>query len=171
MPMPTRMLTGVFTHEHALLAAARSATARGLAIRDAFTPFPVHGLEDAAGFPPSRLPLVCFGLGALGMGAALAFQLWASAVDWPVNIGGKSFTALPALAPIAFEVTVLAAALGTVLAFLVRARLWPGRGDPVFAGVTDDRFALLLELDDAAVDAARALLAEHGAVDIEEATR
>lgn len=170
--MPTRTLTGIFAHESALIAAARAARGRGLTIEDAFTPFPVHGLEEAAGFPPSRLPIACFFLGLCGMTAAMSFQLWVSAVDWPVNIGGKSFTALPALVPIGFEVTVLAAALGTVAVFLARARLYPGRNDVLDCErVTDDRFALRLALDEGAMDAARALLSEHGAVDVREGWR
>lgn len=170
--MATRSLTGTFSHESALLAASRAARARGLVVVDAFTPFAVHGLDEAAGLPPSRLPVVCFALGLAGMSAAMAFQVWASAVDWPVNIGGKSFVALPALVPIAFEVTVLAAALGTVAVFLARARLWPGREPAVTApGVTDDRFALEIAVSVEDVQAARTLLMQSGALHVQEGER
>lgn len=165
-------LTGSFADQHELVEAAREARAMGFAVVDAFTPFAVHGLDEAAGIPPSRLPVVCFALGFAGGSAALAFQLWASVSDWPINIGGKSFAAAPALIPIAFEVTVLAAALGTVLAFLVRSRLHPGAPfEPAAPRVTDDRFALRLRVAEGDLAAARALLTSRGAVDVEEAQR
>lgn len=170
--MDTLELTVSFADQHELVDAARAARARGFAVVDAFTPFPVHGLDEAAGIPRSRLPVLCFALGSAGGGAAIAFQLWASVSDWPVNIGGKSFAAAPALIPIAFEVTVLAAALGTVLAFLVRSRLHPGAPFELAAPrVTDDRFALRLRVAADDLAAARALFASGGAVTVEEAPR
>ena len=168
---PTSLI-GTFLDASSLLAATRAARVRGIAVADAYTPFAVHGLDEAAGLPSSRLPVVCFALGLAGMSAAMAFQVWASAVDWPVNIGGKSFTALPALVPIAFEVTVLAAALGTVAAFLARARLWPGQEPQATAErVTDDRFALELAVSDGDRAAARELLLAAGALEVQEASR
>ncbi len=77
--------------------------------------------------PRSRLTIVCFGLGLTGTTAAFAFRLYTSSGSWPMDIGGKSATAFPALVPVAFEVTVLLTAIGTVLALLARCRLWPGK--------------------------------------------
>ena len=82
-----------------------------------------------------------------------------------MNIGGKSHSALPALVPITFEMMVLFAALGTVLAFFVRVRLWPGRQPDLPAtGITDDRFVLVLEGE----AAAREFLEDQGAEEIRE---
>jgi len=66
---------------------------------------------------------------------------------------------------------VLSAGLTTVFAFLVLARLWPGKM-PVrrLPRVTDDRFVLILEESDARFrfGELRALFEQFGAEDVEE---
>ena len=97
------------------------------------------------GLPPSRLPWVTFILGLTGALTMTIFQYWASAVDWPINVGGKPWHSWPAFAPVIFEVTVLLGGVGTVLFFLFWAGLRPGNQSPVGdLRVTDDRFALVL---------------------------
>src|SRR6516165_10545835 len=136
-----RVLVGDFARAEYLLGAARAAREHGLRIADAYTPYPVHGLAGAMGLRPSRLPWLCFGLAVVGATSKLAFQFWAMAVDWPVNVGGKPWNSFPAYVPVTFEVMVLLAGLGVVLAFLLRCGLLPGRrATPVFPGVTDDTF-------------------------------
>jgi mono/diheme cytochrome c family protein len=82
-------------------------------------------------------------LGLGGAAFALFFQLWASAVSWPINVGGRPWNSLPAFVPIAFESAVLFAGLGTVFAFLWLSRLWPGRKTAGLAdGVTNDSFVI-----------------------------
>ena len=103
------------------------------------------------------------------MGLALWFQYWTSAIDWPVNIGGKPFNSLPAFVPIIFEVAVLFASLGVVLALFLRCGLFPGRRITVPApGVLDDRFALVAELRGAVPTQAEfeLLMKQHGAVEV-----
>ena len=55
---------------------------------DAFTPYPVHGLEKAQGLKRSHLPWVTFGAGLTGLACAVALEGWTSAVSWPLNVGG-----------------------------------------------------------------------------------
>ncbi|MBI5366200.1 MAG: DUF3341 domain-containing protein [Planctomycetes bacterium] len=168
--MPTKVIYGLYAEEAALLAATRAARDGGGAIRDVHTPYAVHGLDEAMGLRPTRLGIVCFVLGVTGALFAFGFQSWVFLVDWPLNVGGKSFWAPPALLPVTFEVGVLFAALGTVLAFLLRSGLVPGAA-PALAlpEVTDDRFALVLDAPDAAAaERARALLLAHHALEIRE---
>jgi hypothetical protein len=135
----------MFDRDEDVVHAAAASRDAGIEIVDAFTPYPVHGLSAAMGLAPSRLTWLCFGLGALAGGAMLLFQHWASAVDWPINVGGRPWNSFPAFVPVAFEAIVLTAALGTFAGFLAVARLHPWRPanvpDP---RVTDDRFALVL---------------------------
>src|SRR5205823_1776972 len=70
-------LCGYFDDEAALLAAARAARAAGVAVADAYTPYAVHGLDEAMGLRRSRLPWVCFLAGLCGGALALSFELWA----------------------------------------------------------------------------------------------
>jgi len=155
-------LIATFTDERTLLAATRAVRDAGLAIDDAYTPYAVHGLDEAMGLRRSRLTWVCFLAGATGATVALAFQLWTSVVNWPLNVGGKPFASIPAFIPITFELTVLTAALVSAGAFFFRSRLFPGRRAAPIPRVTDDRFALVV----ADGDAARGLLRAAGATEI-----
>ena len=153
--MSSRRFIGVFEREEDTLQAIRVARARGLKIVDVHGPYAVHGIDDAMGLPPSRIPWVVFALGLLGAGAKVWFEFWTTASDWPINVGGKPWNSLPAFVPVTFEVMVLFAAIAAVLSFLIVCRLWPGRRHvlPV-EGVTDDRFAVILEESDSCFDAA-----------------
>lgn len=169
--MSRRYLVTEFGSEEDLLAATRCAHEHQYKIVDAYTPYAVHGLDEAMGIRPTRLAVVCLALGVTGAVAKLGFQIWTSAWDWPVNVGGKPLISLPAFVPVTFEVTVLFAGVGTVLAFLFRSRLFPGkRPEAVFRGVTDDKFALVLLEDDAAFDvtAVRRLFEPYHVLGMEE---
>jgi hypothetical protein len=169
--MTRRILIGIFENEDDILAATRSARARGFTVVDVFTPYAVHGMDRAMGLSPSKLPRVCFLLGLAGAAFKVWFEYWTTARDWPVNVGGKPWNSLPAFVPITFEVMVLAAGLSTVFAFFLVSRLWPGRKAKVLdPRVTNDHFALLLEETDAGFDLAEAqrLFAHHHALRVEE---
>ncbi len=165
--MPTRLVIGLYREEQDLLEATRAARSKGCVVHDAYTPYPVHGLDEAMGLKPTRLGVVCFVLGMAGVSLALGFQSWTFISDWPMNVGGKSNWALPALGPVAFELGVLFAALGTVLTLFIRAGLRPGRKPQVvIPEVSNDRFALALAAD--AGGQARKVLEGHHAVEIRE---
>jgi hypothetical protein len=70
---------------------------------------------------------VCFLLGLSGAGITAGFQYWATAVSWPINVGGKPWNSLPAFVPVTFEMMVLCAGVGTVAAFFWSTGLKPGR--------------------------------------------
>ena len=99
------------------------------------------------------------------------FEFWTTAVDWPVNVGGKPFNSLPAFVPVTFEVMVLFAALGAVLSFFVVCRLYPAKRAvlPV-SGVTDNRFAVVLEQTDSTFEPAEVqrMFEKLNAVRVEE---
>ncbi len=169
--MSQRVLIGVFDSEDAILEATDSARLRGLKIVDVFAPYAVHGLDKAMGLERSKLPWVCFALGLFGASFKVWFEYWTTASDWPINVGGKPWNSLPAFVPITFEVMVLFAGISTVLAFFGMNRLWPGRRAALLdPRVTNDRFALVLEEDNAAfdVDEIGRFLTERGAIRVEE---
>ncbi len=169
--MSQRVVLATFRDEDDLRGAARQARAAGAKILDVFSPYAVHGLDEDLGWQPSRLTWACALCGGAGALFMLWFQMWTSAVDWPVNVGGKPYNSLPAYVPVIFEAMVLCGAVGTVLAFLIVARLMPGRRRALIRpGVTDDRFALLIEQTDATFDVPRitSLLATHHAEQIEQ---
>jgi hypothetical protein len=168
-----RNLMGVFNREADILRVTRVCRERGYEIVDVYAPYPVHGLDRAMGLRPSRITWVCFALGIAGAAAMLWFQIWASAIDWPVNIGGKPLNSLPAFVPVAFETAVLMAGIGIIVVLLVRSRLFPwSKPNLVHPKVTDDHFVLAIRQTDADLDPhmAERLMREHGAVDVREDT-
>lgn len=140
-----RLFLAWFGDEHEVLEATRAAREAGFRIHDVYTPYAVHGMDEAMGLRPSRLTFACFAFGLTGLGLALLFQHWTSAVDWPIIVGGKPLSSVPAFIPVTFELTVLFAGLGTVATLFARAWLVP-RPSPKFMpeGVTKDKFVLAL---------------------------
>lgn len=142
------------------LAAVRTFREEGFTVHDVHTPFPVHGMPEAVGLPPSRLGIATFAGGALGLLGAVLLQTWVHAVAWPLDIGGKSYVSGPAQVPVAFEMTVLLAAFATVGGLLAVSRLWP-RLHPERVEqqpapeVTDDRFIVLVLEGDGSFDPVR----------------
>ena len=96
-----------YQDEHGLLAAARKVRDSGYTKTDAFTPFPVHGIDEALGIKPTVLPFIVLCAGFTGLGTALLMQWWMNGVDYPYIISGKPFGITPASIPVTFELTVL----------------------------------------------------------------
>jgi len=171
-------LVAVFSEESSLLAAVRGARAmpdHRAAIVDVYTPYAVHGLDEAMGLPGTRLPWVTLAGGLCGMAGAIALQVWCAVLDWPLDVGGKPHQSALAFLPITFEATILLGGLATAGAFFWRSRLSPlAEPLPVAAGVTDDAMALVLKLDGAGPHeraALHGLLLAAGAREIREEDR
>lgn len=173
--MSRKILLGCFTGEAELLAAVRAARSRGVPVHDVFTPYYVHGLDEALGDRRSRLPWVTLAGGLAGMLAAIGLQVWGAVVDWPINVGGKPASSGLAFLPITFEATILVGGLATAGAFFWRSRLSPPL-DPKTApdlpapGITDDTLVLALDVSDEDETALRELLRDAGAREIRAET-
>jgi mono/diheme cytochrome c family protein len=141
-----------FSDEHALLDAARKVKASGYTQTDAFTPFPVHGIDEALGIKPTILPFIVLCAGLCGLATALVMQIWMNAIDYPYIISGKPYKSWPAFIPVSFELTVLFSAFTTFLGMIALNRL-PRLSNPVFTNprfdrVTDDKFFLYVDSRD-----------------------
>jgi mono/diheme cytochrome c family protein len=141
-----------FSDEHALLDAARKVKASGYTQTDAFTPFPVHGIDEALGIKPTILPFIVLCAGLCGLATALVMQVWMNAIDYPYIISGKPYKSWPAFIPVSFELTVLFSAFTSFLGMIALNRL-PRLSNPVFTNprfdrVTDDKFFLYVDSRD-----------------------
>jgi hypothetical protein len=136
---------GFFKDAHALLEATQKVRDAKYKDFDAYTPYPIHGLEAAAGIKRSPLPYVTFAAGLTGTICAFLFQYWTSAVDWPIIVGGKPMNSWPAFVPVMFELTILFAGLATFGGLLVFCGL-PNTTRKIFdPGITRDKYALVIE--------------------------
>lgn len=160
-----------FDSPESLLAAIRGARKQGYSRLDAFTPFPVHGMEEALGEKPSLLGWIVLAAGLTGAAAALLLIWWTGAVDSPLVVAGKPLFAFEFAIPITFELAVLFAAFGAVIGMFVFNGL-PRLYHPVFQHTryeraTDDKFLLAIEADSSgfeasdAADVLRALGGQH----------
>src|SRR5690606_1320526 len=126
-------LVGIFSDEDVLLEGVGKVRKSGLKIYEVFSPFPVHGLDEALGYKRTRLPIAAFLFGLTGTCLALFTQIWMLGYDWPMIIGGKPHASLPPFIPVTFEFTVLLSALGMVATFLIVSDMkpygWPRQFD------------------------------------------
>ena len=141
-----------------LMDAAKKLVAQGIQIKDVYSPFPVHGIDPIIGVKRTRLAIASFMYAMTGTSLAL-FGMWYFMIqDWPMNIGGKpSFSLiqnLPAFVPVTFEFTVLCAAHGMSITYLLRNGTLPGmpatNPDP---RTTDDKFVMEILTEENAMDA------------------
>lgn len=160
---PLAGVIGYFDQPSQLIEAMTEVRKANYQCFDAYTPFPVHGLDAAQGLKRSPLPYVTLVAAILGCTFAFSFEYWTSAVDWPLIVGGKPFNSWPAFVPIMFELTVLFGGLATVGAMFALNRL-PNMKRKIFdPEITRDRFGLAIEVPPAA-------LAQYKKFDVAEAT-
>ena len=165
-----RFTAAFFEREDDLIAGAAEARMAGFEVYDVYTPFPVHGMDRAVALPPSRLTWIALLAGALGLVFGLTLQVWTSAYDWPLNVGGKPFNSFPLFIPVAFELTVLFSGLIAIGVLFARNRMWLFSRRKVFERVTDDRFVLVLKQSDASFDIDKAvrLFSRHNVINVVE---
>ncbi len=141
-PSPARAVLALYEDPDQLLRAAAVAKEHGFQGMDAYTPYAVHGLSEALGIKKSWVPFVTLVMGLGGAFFGLVFQIWTSAYDWPINVGGKPMISLPAFVPVTFECGVLLGGTMTLAALLVACGL-PNLKAPILdRNLTNDRFGL-----------------------------
>jgi hypothetical protein len=150
-----------FEDIHGFMVAAARVRDAGYKRWDTHTPFPVHGLNDAMGLKLTKLPLLTLAGGLTGLTGFMFIQWWMNAVDYPIIISGKPMWSIPANIPVAFEGTILLAAICTFLGMLALNNL-PMHYHPLlnvkrFKGATTDRFYISIEAADARFDEAETL--------------
>ena len=165
---------GIFDSAQSLMKAIPKVKSDAAAKLEAYTPYPVHGLDEALGLRKSPIAGMVLVMAVLGAIAALGLEFFTSAVDYPQMTAGKPYFSWEAFIPIMFELTVLFAAFTAGLGMLLllnrlpffRHHLLRARSMP---HITRDQFALAVESDENGIDVERvsALLREAGAKDIE----
>jgi hypothetical protein len=135
-----------------LMAAIKEARQRGYTKFEAYTPFPIHGIDEAMGATRSPLGWLVMAGGLVGGSIALWLQWWTGAVAYPLVIAGKPLFSIEPSIPITFELTVLVASFCAVFGMFTLNGL-PQFYHPVFnyrkwKGATDDRFLFVIEARD-----------------------
>ena len=166
----------MYDDDHVLLDGAKKLVAKGVKVSEVFSPFPIHGIDPVIGVKNTRLGIMAFLYGLTGLTLATIGMRFFMIVDWPMNIGGKpSFSYLEnmlAFVPISFEFTVLCAAHGMVLTYLLKNKTLPGmpaqNPDP---RTTDDRFVMEIRTNENSQFSAEeleAMLKNTGIVELDQ---
>jgi hypothetical protein len=141
---------------------------------DAFTPFPVSGLEAEFDNAPSHIRVVMLIVGVLIAAFAYLVEWWSAAGAYPLNVGSRPLNSWPVFLLAPFEIGVLAAAVAGIIAFCSDCglpRLHHALFEvPGFERATDDRFFLLIRSarSDESGLALRHLLESSGALVVTE---
>lgn len=161
-------IVGLFKDPYHLLKAAKEAHARKFKNCDAFTPFPVHGMDELLSIGRSKVPWITLVFGLIGCFGGLGFQIWVSAVAWPLNVGGKPFLSIPAFIPVTFECAVLLGGLATFFGLLGILRLPNFHTKILDPNITNDVFALYIPAKEAGFRESdvKAFLEKSGAYEI-----
>ncbi len=137
-----------------LLAATRKVVEAGYKKVDAYSPFPVHGVDEAIG-AKTILPWLIFG-GGLSGGVGGFLMMVVANYHYKINIAGKPLVSWPSFMPITFELTVLLASATAVFGMLFLNGLPrpynPLFNVPGFDRASQDRFFLCIEADDPKFD-------------------
>lgn len=164
-------ILGIFSDEDVLLDAVSSVRGKGVKIHEVYSPFPVHGLDEALGYKRTRLPIAAFLFGLTGTSLALFTQIWMLGYDWPMIIGGKNHASLPPFIPVTFEFTVLLSAFGMVITFMIVSDMkpykWPRQYD---IRSTDDKHVMAIDISSNKLgkEEISRLLRENGATEVNE---
>lgn len=145
-----------FDDAHKVLDAAHAAREAGYTVMEAYSPVPVHGLDEALGRKRSKLPWIVFAAGATGCLGGFFMQYWMAVVDYPWNVGGRPTLSWPAFIPVTFELTILSSAIAAVFGMFGLNGLprphHPIFNTPNFDRSTLDHFFLCIEAEDPEFD-------------------
>ena len=162
-----------FANPADLMDAASEVNKAGYKHFDTYSPFPIHGMDDAMGLKPSKLGWIVLAHGLLGLLAGIALQVWSMDIAYPVHISGKPYLNFPAFVPVAFAIVILLASFGAFMGMFFLNRL-PRLHQPIFnsdriAKATDDGFFICIEATDPAFSEQQtgAFLKSIGATHIE----
>lgn len=174
-------LLAQFDDPDSLVEACDQARQAGYTKTDAYSPFPVHGIDPAIGIKRTVLPFIVLSIALGACVVGLGMQWYTNSADWSplfpgyaFKISGKPYFSLPANIPVTFEVIVLSSAFAAFLGMWFLNKL-PRFANPLhrisrFKRATNDKFFLMIEEVDEKFDrqSTESQLNEWGAVAIEE---
>lgn len=141
-----------FASASALYHAAEKVRDKGFEKWDVFSPFPIHGMDDAMGLSRSKVSMVSLVGGCCGLLTAFALQVYTSVELYPLIVHGKPYLSLPAFFPVMFELTILFTAFATLIG-MFGFNMLPRLNHPIFnwekfSAATNDGFFLVVEAVD-----------------------
>ncbi len=139
-----------------MVEAARQVRDAGYTKTDAFSPFPLHEIDEALGIKKSILPYLVLCGGIVGLLTGLGLTTFVHVITYPIIVGGRPYFSLPSFIPPTFELTILFSAFTAVFGMILLNGLpqpyHPVFNVPRFALATREKFFLLIETKDPKFD-------------------
>jgi hypothetical protein len=150
---------GLFDSAQLLVRAIPEVKAKAAGRLEAYSPFPIHGIDKALGLRKSPIAGMVLVMGIVGALAGLGFELWTSGVDYPLMTMGKPYFSWEAFIPIMFEIMVLFACFTAGLGMLLLLNRLPFFRHPMLRSasmplITRNKFALAVESNGEVLDIA-----------------
>jgi hypothetical protein len=127
-----RFVLGEFSEPEACVEAARRLREGGVGGLDAYSPYPLHGIDEALALPRSRVPIVALTGGVLGALGGYTMQWWMNARDYAINVGNRPQHGFWTNIPITFESGVLISVLSIFFGSIFWFFRLPRTYHPVF---------------------------------------
>ncbi len=164
-------IIGVYTDENKIVDAVKQFNEQGIAVKDAYTPYPVFEIIEAMGLK-TRFPYFAFAFGVIGVSLTFLFLYYTSVLSYPLVIGGKPYLSLTFVV-IMFVATILVTVISSLIAFFVRENKGPGQVAELYhPEITDDKFVLVVnttnKMTDEDVVTITNVMQNTGAIEIEE---
>lgn len=146
-------LAALYNTPNEIIEAASLVSGKGYEKFDVYTPYPLHGMDDAMGLGRPKIGRLSFVMGLSGTVLALLMIGWMSGIDYKNIIGGKPFFSLPPSIPITFEVTILLTGIATVFGMLILFNKLPKINSPLndtdfMRNVSSDKYGIVIKADD-----------------------
>ena len=150
-----------FDSPEALTAAVERFKSEGYGKLDAFSPFPLPEVTELIGGRTSMIGWIAASFALLGGALTYATIHWSSAIDYPLNVGGRPLVSWPAFVPVVLVAAALWSGLATLIGMLWLCGL-PRWHHPLFDRkqfdrATYDKFFLLVGLEGNAEETQRLL--------------
>jgi mono/diheme cytochrome c family protein len=158
----------LFPSAEDLLKAIPKVKERGFTRLEAYTPYPVHGIDEALDIPKSKLGVLVFLMASLGAVSVFLFEWWTSTVSYPLLTAGKAYNGWPAWVPPMLEGTILVGTFTAALGMLFVFNRLPFFGNPMLGSkaidrITRDKFALVIRPVDGGLETGAAIAALRAA--------
>jgi hypothetical protein len=169
--MNTKII-GIFEEEKLLISALKKINEEKIGISEVFTPYPVHEVFNIMKIK-TTIPFTTFLYALLGLVISYVFIYWSSVIDYPLIYGGKPLHSVPSFIIICFVTMISVSVLLSVITFLIRTRLYPGK-KPVIHDkrITDNVFMILIDrkpgMTAQKIKMINSILKDNGAIEILE---
>lgn len=168
----THALLAEFDQVHGLVNAVDALREDGFERFETYSPVPVESLVRPEYASRRTIDLTALIAGLAGFAAAFGLATWMSAVQYPLNVGGRPLFSWPAYFLPSFEAAILCAGFGAMIA-MFRASGLPRLHNPLFEApgfkrASCDRFFIAVFDDDPRYASARDVLERAGAAHTRE---